>query len=124
MIIELTNSESGKVRTLETPSHWSITEIERWNEWGGYYFFSPDTKRFFKSRVLSEVFQGPGGIYFVTSEKRGFDDYRRCYSVRNFLPQTGNVVSARNAEGYQLDKFATAAQAKRASKRLANENAP
>lgn len=57
----------------------SIDDIERANHYAAQHFFETDTMRFFSSRVLSGVH---GGRYFVTSERRGFDDYRRAYTVR------------------------------------------
>lgn len=57
----------------------SVDDIERANHYAGQHYFEADTMRFFSSRVLSGV---AGGRYFVTSERRGFDDYRRAYSVR------------------------------------------
>jgi hypothetical protein len=60
------------------PFH-STYDIERANYYAGQHFFERDTMRFFSSRVLDGVY---GGRYFVTSERRGFDDYRRAYTIR------------------------------------------
>ena len=54
-------------------------------------FFSPDTMKFFKSRVLSEVFEGEGGVYFVTSEKGPSGDAKRMFTVRQYNPLTDNI---------------------------------
>ena len=67
---------------------YSINDIICHNKVSEHHFFSPDTMRFFKSRVLDEVYQGPGGFYFVTSEKR--DDEPRHYTVRIYNPFTGD----------------------------------
>ena len=46
--------------------------------------------RFFKSRVGDTVFQGIGGVFFVTSERFDYDSPRK-YIVREFIPETGNI---------------------------------
>lgn len=104
------------------PEFWTIDDIKRANADAGYYFFSPSTMRSFNSRVSDEVYQGPGGVFFVTSEKnRGSCNYwnsierPRLYTVRQFLPETGDV---KNMEGFQ--KYKTLDSAKRAAKRYAN----
>ena len=76
------------------------------------YWFSPDTMRFFRSRVSDQVYQGPGGIYFVSSE-RG-PEMPRMYTVRRFRPDTGGVETAEEFQGY-----ARAAWAHRVAARLA-----
>lgn len=81
----------------------TIQEIKRANRKAGQYFFSPDTMRFFASRVSSSVFEGAGGIYFITSEKKCFDDNRRVFHVRRFNPN-GSVSSIFPAgETYQAE---------------------
>jgi hypothetical protein len=50
--------------------------------------------RGFKSRLLSTVYQGPGGVYFVTSEKfTGFhsEDGPRLYTVRQYDPEADDI---------------------------------
>jgi len=44
----------------------TITQIKQAHEDQGGFFFSPDSMRFFGSRILSPVF--PGGV-FITSER-------------------------------------------------------
>lgn len=51
----------------------------------GSHWWDADTMRFFKLRVHPRVYQGSGGIYFVTSEK-GPSGVRAC-SVRRFNPE-------------------------------------
>ena len=62
-------------------------------------WFSPDTLRFFRSRVGSKVYEGPGGVYFVTSEQ-GPHGPRR-WSVRRFLPDKGAVDTVGEFQAYQ-----------------------
>ena len=82
--------------------YYRMEEIKCINKEKGYYFFEPDTMRFFKSRVGDTVFQGGGGIFFVTSEKFDYNSPRN-YTVREFIPETGNIntVSEFNELSYQ-----------------------
>lgn len=46
-------------------------------------FFSKDTMRFFSSRLIDEVYPTADNmVVFVTSEKKGFNDSNREFSVR------------------------------------------
>ncbi len=100
------------------PEFWTMSDIQKANADAGCHFFSPSTLRFFSSRVSDEVYQGAGGIFFVTSEKnKGTFNYPRLYTVRQFLPETGKV---RNMEGDSFQKYKTLEAAKRAAKRYAN----
>ena len=51
---------------------------------GQGYFFSKDTMKFFKSRVLDFSHDDPStnALYFITSEKKSFNDNRRVYIIR------------------------------------------
>jgi hypothetical protein len=71
---------------------WDIDAIKRANRNHGYYFFDTGAIRFFRSRVSQNVYQGVGGIYFVTSEQS--PSGIRAYTVRQFQPATGNVQTA------------------------------
>jgi len=84
---------------------WDMYEIKRANVAAGWHFFEPGTLRFFRSRIGETVYQGPGGVYFVTSEQ--FEDSRgnraeRLYTVRQFFPDSGKVetVGEFNVSGY------------------------
>lgn len=75
---------------------YSREDAERLNEQRGMFYFTPDTMRFFSSRVMGEFFLGDGESFFVTSEQapRSFvDGYRpaRAYSVRSINWATGDV---------------------------------
>lgn len=67
----------------------TIQEIRSANAAGDHHFFDLDTMRFFRSRILPTVYQGKGGIFFVTSEQP--PQGKRAYSVRQFRPATGSV---------------------------------
>jgi hypothetical protein len=62
----------------------SLDDIKLANERVGY-FFSPDTMRFFSSRISRTVYPNAYGTYFVTSERNSEDDDRR-YTVRHATP--------------------------------------
>ena len=70
--------------------YYSMEDIKRANEEKGFYFFTPGAMKFFKSRFGDTVFQGIGGIYFVTSEKFDWQSPRN-YTVRQFNPETGKI---------------------------------
>lgn len=61
------------------------------------HFFSRGAMRFFRSRVLPMVYQGRGGIYFVTSEQfvssTGYVAPRK-FSIRRFDPVSGTITTA------------------------------
>jgi hypothetical protein len=74
---------------------WTIKRIKEANASAAKYFFAPDTMRFFDSHVLHTVYEGNGGIFFVTSERctiRNFSSPRK-YTVREFDPLSGNVFT-------------------------------
>jgi hypothetical protein len=75
---------------------YTITDIKGINADHGLHFFERGTMRFFRSKVERGVYQGPGGIYFVTSEQfvgsNGIAD-RRKYTVRKFKPETGECCT-------------------------------
>lgn len=59
---------------------YSVDDIKRVHR---KHFFSPDTMRFFASRLIQDVFPtNKGKVYFVTSEKACFNDPSRVYNVR------------------------------------------
>ena len=75
---------------------YTMDDIKIINKQTGHYFFSPDTMRFFRSRVGDTVYQGAGGVFFVTSEQfvSYYPEYYaapRKYTVRQFFPDTGNI---------------------------------
>ncbi len=56
------------------------------------YFFKPESMRFFRSRILETVYQGPGGVYFVTSEQN--TGFPRAYTVRRYDPSSRSISTA------------------------------
>ena len=60
------------------------------------HWFDRDTLRFFRSRISEEVYQGPGGVFFVSSEQFTSGNYSepRRYTVRRFVETDGSIDSA------------------------------
>lgn len=73
---------------------YSIHDIRDANRRAGFHFFSPDTMRFFRSSVEPYVYEGIGGVYFVTTEQfvppTGNPSPRRA-TVRRFDPLTADI---------------------------------
>ncbi len=86
----------------------TIDQIKAANKAAGYNFFSPDTLRFFGSRILPTVY--PGDV-FITSESAGFGRNGRVYTVRQFNPAEGWI----NTVGEFLT-YSTRAEAVQAAK--------
>jgi hypothetical protein len=66
-----------------------IEQIKEASDRAGSHFFSRGAMGFFRSRVLSYVFHGKGGIYFVTSEK-GPNEVR-AFTIRKFNPVDADI---------------------------------
>lgn len=77
----------------------TMRDIRRANADAGLHFFDPGTMRFFRSRIGSDVFEGPGGIYFVSSEQFR-PGYPRKYTVRRFDPADGSVETVGDFQAY------------------------
>jgi hypothetical protein len=95
----------------------SIEDIKSANYNAGQHYFSRDTMRFFRSRVLDEIFNGPGGIYFVTSEKGPHSS--RAYTVRKFNPETADICTAG-----EFNKIKSRETALRYARKYSLEGAP
>jgi hypothetical protein len=83
---------------MTTTRKYTISEIRAANKGAGLHFFSPSTMRFFSSKVERTVYQGDGGVFFVTSEQFVGSDgiaQPRAYKVRSFDPTTSDVRTAR-----------------------------
>ncbi|MCL4204621.1 MAG: hypothetical protein KJ000_19205 [Pirellulaceae bacterium] len=91
---------------------YTINAIQEEMTQAGSHWWDKDTMRFFRTRVSEQVYQGPGGIYFVTSEKNG--DEPRAYSVRQYQPSRQHVDTIGKFNEMSRD------QAHREAKRLAS----
>jgi hypothetical protein len=59
------------------------------------YWFSRDNKKFMRSRVFPTLYKGDRLIWFVSSEKSGFNDNSpRRFTVRVFDPADASVNTA------------------------------
>lgn len=94
----------------------TMADVRRLNREKGQYFFSPDTMKFFDSRVESELI---GNRFFVTSEQFSGDPAlgvpagERLFSVREFDSKTGRVKTYGD-----FQKFKTRAEALNKAKEL------
>lgn len=68
----------------------SIAELKDMNRAAGGHFFDRGAMRCFRSRVVPGIFNGPGGIYFVSSESN-YNDTARSFTVRKFDPADGSI---------------------------------
>ena len=94
--------------------NWNITEVRHIEAQAKGSFFSAGAKRFFRSRILPTVYQGPGGMFFLTSEQ--FDDNSpRLYTVRQYFLEW----ERREVKTVGDFNTMTKAQAIREAKRLA-----
>jgi len=72
---------------------WTISKIKRANKDAGFHFFDTKGMRFFDSKIEPKVYQGDGGVYFITSEQFHPDIHPsensgpRRWTVRRFHPE-------------------------------------
>lgn len=69
---------------------YTINKIQDEMNAAGSHWWDRDTLRYFGCRVSEKVYQGEGGVYFVTSEKSPFG-HPRAYSVRQYHPDTKDI---------------------------------
>lgn len=72
---------------------WTLDKIKLVLSQAGHHFFEPGTMRWWNSRVLSTVYEGDGGVFFVTSERCDLVPQHpmpRVYTVRRFVPLAEN----------------------------------
>lgn len=77
---------------------WTVNAIKDAVRATGSHWFDPDTMRFFGTRVKPRVYQGPGGVFFCTSDKTY--NGGRAYTVRRFTPETADISTAGEVCGY------------------------
>lgn len=110
------------VKPLPYPGH-TTWEAQKNMESKGSYWWTPDTMRFFGTRVGSE-FYGPGGLYFVTSEAHPHPLERwpakvRKYTVRKYNPESNDIETIGEFGGYR-----TASPARTEARRLSRGGTP
>lgn len=96
----------------------SVLEMKQANETAGKYWFSPDTMRAFRSRILSPLWPVKDGTIFVTGEDN-FNHTRRMYSIR-FIHNGAGVGPRGIVDDIStFGEYSTARTAKRHAARLA-----
>ena len=86
----------------------NIREISRANEAAGLNFFEEETLAFFNSMVHPTVFEGPGGIFFVTQERYDLR-YPILFTVRQFFPESGKIHTLGRFQQYETQEEAYSA---------------
>jgi hypothetical protein len=94
----------------------TINEIQGEMRARGSHWWDPEAMRFFRCIVDSNVYEGPGGVYFVSSEKGPHGP--RAYTVRKYEPSTRDI-----ATHSELGEFATLADARDAAQEAASADA-
>ena len=74
----------------------TIAEVKALNARMGYHYFDRSTMRFFNSRVESGLYSGR---FFITSERMELSFPKR-YSVRVINPETGDIQTVGEFQGY------------------------
>jgi len=92
----------------------TISDIKQANRLAGSHFFDRDSMRFFRSRIVPKIYNGPGGIYFVTSEQYS-DETARLYTVRKFNPADADIDTVGDFQKYN-SKTEALSEAKRLAK--------
>ena len=100
---------------IRTKNVWNRAGLKRANEEAGCFYFSPSTLKFFASRVLSDLYKVGDSVIFLTSEKKGYEDYRREYSIRVMNPN-GTV------DGSRTERFDDYRECRREAKKYGQAN--
>lgn len=108
-VLERYYDEMRPKKLPDTPIFNTVEEIKRASYDAGYHFFDEDTMRYFKSRVLDDIF---GGNVFITSEKKSDDP--RHYTIRQMQKDASIETIG------EYDQFNTAAVAKKYAQRFAD----
>jgi len=88
----------------------TIEQIKQANQNAGHHWFEPGSMRFFNSRFSSVVHHGPGGVFFVSSERQDHE-HPRLYTVRQAL-KSGAITTEGEFQAYQSMSGAQGAAAK------------
>ena len=82
--------------TSTMPYLWTMYQLERYNSNRNYYFFYPESKRFFNSRI--QTTPPYKGRAFVTSERMNWNS-PRYYTVRCVRPD-GRIDTIEEFQGF------------------------
>jgi hypothetical protein len=100
----------GEKETRETVRRVTVFHFPSWsfiqaaNEASGFHWFKPETRRFF----CSSIHRYFGNGVFVTSEKAGFNDSSRVFSVR-LADESGHIYTWNKFGHFSESRAATAA---------------
>lgn len=86
----------GERKMSMITKRWTMDEIKTACRVRGSHWFDPGTMRYFKCRILETVYQGSGGVFFVSSEKCSsmYNNHPRRYTVRKFNPESADIDTA------------------------------
>lgn len=87
---------------------WTVNAIKDALRAAGSHWFDPDTMRCFGTQVLPSVYQGPGGVYFVTRDNQYDSALPKRYTVRRFEPEGPEVSTAGELCGFRTKEQAQA----------------
>lgn len=115
------------VRPKRTPSpnaqFFSVSDLAAANRAAGGHWFDPESKRFFRSRIAPGLYKGQRLIWFVSSEKSGWEDSSpRKFTVRVFDPTAAGVDSVGELFAHRDLSSARAAARSLAKRDLAGEH--
>lgn len=87
---------------------WSTDDIRNHAMRKGSNWFTAGAMRFFRSRVSAYAYEGPHGVYFVSSERFTSLEYfgTRLYSVRRYHPESGSISTVGQFQAYTSAKVA------------------
>ncbi len=101
--------------TEQKTRRWTMADIRRESLKGDRYFFARDTMRHWGSRIEGGPYQGPGGVFFVTSERGAHNDSPRRFTVREWRAEKCRIHTLGEFQG-----FRTREDARQAAKDAAN----
>lgn len=90
-----------------TQKKWTVNSIKDSMRSAGSHWFDPDTMRFFGTKVESTVYQGDGGVFFVTSEQPPHG--QRGWTVRRFDAVLSKISTIGELAGHSKEDAHTIA---------------
>ena len=94
-----------------TTNYWTTEDIRDEMNRAGSHWWDKESMRFFGTRISTKLYQGDGGIYFVTSEQPPHG--ARKYSVRQYHPETTTIKTV--GEFCQLSRSQACSLARRSA---------
>jgi hypothetical protein len=91
---------------------YTIDRIQQEMRARGSHWWDADTMKFFATTVDPEVYEGPGGVYFVTKDKSGFGDAPKYWTVRGYDTERHDVRTVGSVADWGKRSLAHAEAAK------------